>query len=192
MGDFLLQYCSFDLKSPSETISSISACISVWFIRRNFTYHFPMSKVFWQYWTALDRQIPSDSCKSLRVMLDSHFTIEWYSDKAPLQISSFSSSQVRSSLSTVSATEQLVHSLVTSYLNYCNSLLVWDSGISERLSTANAEHCKQGLSRNVTEDHILLLFLNPCTGYQSIIKLDLKFYFWYMYMNSGKVLLLPI
>jgi len=68
--------------------------------------------------------VPSNSCKSLGVMLDGQFSMD-------TQIGHLCRSihfHIRNigairSLLTRSATEQLVHSLVTSRLDYCNSLL---------------------------------------------------------------------
>ena len=66
----------------------------------------------------------SNSCKSLGVMLDSHFSMD-------TQINSLCKatyfhlhniSAIRNHLSST-ATEQLIHSLVSSRLDYCNSLL---------------------------------------------------------------------
>ena len=68
--------------------------------------------------------VPSTSCKSLGVMLDSQFAMD-------AQIRHLCKSmhfhlrnigKIRNVL-TVAATEQLFHSLVTARLDYCNSLL---------------------------------------------------------------------
>ena len=67
---------------------------------------------------------PTNSCRSLGVMLDSHFTMD-------AQINSLcrathfhlrNIAAIRDHLTTA-ATEQLIHSLVSSRLDYCNSLL---------------------------------------------------------------------
>ena len=67
---------------------------------------------------------PTNSCRSLGVMLDSHFTMD-------TQINSLcwathfhlhNIAAIRDQLTTA-ATEQLIHSLVSSRLDYCNSLL---------------------------------------------------------------------
>jgi hypothetical protein len=132
-------YCSFDLTSPLETISKISACISdirTWMIRNKLKINddktefllitSPRAKLTENIELRIGQAniIPSDSCKSLGVMLDSQFSMD-------SQIRHLCRSMhyhlrnigaIRNIL-TVSATEQLVHALVTSRLDYCNSLL---------------------------------------------------------------------
>jgi hypothetical protein len=132
-------YCSFDLKSPSDTVTNISACISdirTWMIRNKLKINddktefllitSPRAKFTENIELNIGQAniIPSDSCKSLGVMLDNRFTMD-------TQIKNLSRSihfhlrnigSIRKLLTT-HATEQLVHSLVTSRLDYCNSLL---------------------------------------------------------------------
>ena len=132
-------YCSFDLKSPSETISSISACISdirTWMIRNKLKINddktefllitSPRAKFSENIELSIGQAniIPSNSCKSLGVMLDNHFTMDAQIKHLCRSIH-FHLRNIGAirSLLTVSATEQLVHSLVTSRLDYCNSLL---------------------------------------------------------------------
>ena len=131
-------YCSFDLHTPDEVLSTISACISdirTWMIqnklkinddkteflitssRAKFTENFHLS-------IGNENISSSNSCKSIGAMLDSHFSMD-------TQINSLCKatyfhlrniSAIRNHLSSA-ATEQLIHSLVSSRLDYCNSLL---------------------------------------------------------------------
>ena len=132
-------YFSFDLDSHDEVLTTISTCISdirTWMIqnklkinddktefllitssRANFTenVHLNIGK---------ETISPTNSCRSLGVMLDSHFTMD-------TQINSLcrathfhlcNIAAIRDHLTTAAA-EQLIHSLVSSRLDYCNSLL---------------------------------------------------------------------
>ena len=67
---------------------------------------------------------PTDSCKSLGVMLDSHFTMDTQINHLcrAIHFHLRNIAAIRDHL-TFSATEQLIHSLVSSRLDYCNSLL---------------------------------------------------------------------
>ena len=67
---------------------------------------------------------PTDSCKSLGVMLDSHFTMDTHINHLcrAIHFHLRNIAAIRDHL-TSSATEQLIHSLVSSRLDYCNSLL---------------------------------------------------------------------
>ena len=132
-------YWSFDLDTPDEVLSTISACISdirTWMIRNKlkinddktefllitssrakFTENIDLS-------TGKENISSSNSCKSLGVMLDSHFSTD-------TQINSLCKatyfhlrniSAIHNHLSSA-ATEQLIHSFFSSRLDYCNSLL---------------------------------------------------------------------
>ena len=132
-------YCSFDVKSFKDILGSISNCISdirSWMIKNKLKINddktefllitSPLSKL------SNDIQIfigqaeirSSSSCKSLGVMFDKHIAMD-------LQIKSVSNStlyHIRNisairQLIPQSAAAQLIHSLVTSRLDYCNSLL---------------------------------------------------------------------
>ena len=132
-------YCSFALDSPDEVLSKISACISdirTWMIKNKLKINddktefllitSSRSKFLGNVHLSIGNEniSPATSCKSLGVMLDNHFTMD-------SQIKSLCKSThfhlrniaaIRDHL-TLSATEQLIHSLVTSCLDYCNSLL---------------------------------------------------------------------
>jgi hypothetical protein len=132
-------YCSFDLKSPSETISHISACISdirTWMIRNKLKINddktefllitSPRAKLSENFELSIGQAniVPSNSCKSLGVMLDGQFTMDTQIGHLCKSIH-FHLRNIGAirSLLTSTATEQLIHSLVTSRLDYCNSLL---------------------------------------------------------------------
>ena len=132
-------YCSFDVQNIRDVFGSLNNCISdirSWMIKNKLKINdektefliisSPNSKL------AADLKIsigqseisPSPSCKSLGVMLDSHMSMD-------TQIQSVCRStlfHIRNisairQLIPQSAAAQLVHSLVTSRLDYCNSLL---------------------------------------------------------------------
>ena len=67
---------------------------------------------------------PTNSCMSLGVMLDSHFTMDTQINNLcrATHFHLHNIAAIRDHL-TSSATEQLIHSLVSSHLHYCNSLL---------------------------------------------------------------------
>ena len=132
-------YCSFALDSPDEVLSKISACISdirTWMITNKLKINddktefllitSSRSKFLGNVHLSIGNEkiSPATSCQSLGVMLDNHFTMD-------SQIKSLCKSThfhlrniaaIQDHL-TLSATEQLIHSLVTSRLDYCNSLL---------------------------------------------------------------------
>ena len=125
-------YCAFDLHSPDETFSAISACISdirTWMIwnklkinndktefllvtssRANFTDNINLK-------IGNENISSTDSCKSLGVMLDSHFTMDTQINHLcrAIHFQLRNTAAIRDHL-TSSATEQLIHSLVSSRL----------------------------------------------------------------------------
>ena len=132
-------YCSFDLDTPDEVLCTISACISdirTWMIRNKLkinddkTEFLLITSSRTKFTENINLSIgkenisSSNSCKSLGVMLDSHFSMDTQINSLckatyfhPRNISA-----IRNHLSPA-ATEQLIHSLVSSRLDYCNSLL---------------------------------------------------------------------
>ena len=132
-------YCSFDVHSINDVIGSLSNCISdirSWMIRNKLKINddkteflvisSPQSKLSTDIKIKIGKSeiIPSSSCKSLGVMLDNHMAMD-------VQIRSVCKStlyHIRNisairQLIPQSAAASLVHSLVTSRLDYCNSLL---------------------------------------------------------------------
>ena len=152
--------CAFDLHSPDKIFSTISACISdirTWMIRNklkindNKTEFLPITSSRANFTDNINLKIgnenipPTDSCKSLGVMLDSHFTMD-------TQISNLCRAThfhlrnivaIRDHL-TSSATEQLIHSLLSSCLDYCNSLLYGVPKYKVKyLQRVQIEHCSE-------------------------------------------------
>ena len=132
-------YCSFDIHSINDVIGSLSTCISdirSWMIRNKLKINDDKTEflLITSTHSKLSKDItisigqseisPSTSCKSLGVMLDNHMVMD-------AQIQSVCKStlfHVRNisairHLIPQSAAAALVHSLVTSRLDYCNSLL---------------------------------------------------------------------
>ena len=132
-------YCAFDLHSPDETLSTISACISdirTWMIRNKLKINDDKTEFLLvtssraNFTDNINIKIgnenipPTDSCKSLGVMLDSHFTMDTQINHLcrAIHFHLRNIAAIRDHL-TSSATEQLIHSLVSLRLDYCNSLL---------------------------------------------------------------------
>jgi len=132
-------YCSFDVNSINDVIGSLSTCISdirSWMIRNKLKINddktefllisSPHSKLSKDIKISIGQSeiTPSASCKSLGVMLDNHMAMD-------VQIQNVCKStlyHIRNisairQLIPQSAAAALVHSLVTSRLDYCNSLL---------------------------------------------------------------------
>ena len=132
-------YCSFDIHSINDVIGSLSTCISdirSWMIRNKLKINDDKTEflLITSTHSELSKDItisigqseisPSTSCKSLGVMLDNHMVMD-------AQIQSVCKStlfHIRNisairHLIPQSAAAALVHSLVTSRLDYCNSLL---------------------------------------------------------------------
>ena len=134
-------YCSFNTKSPTDALDSITACVSeirAWMIINNLkinddkTEFLQITSPFLRNNLPLNAKLQigqhtiptSASCKSLGVMFDCHLNMI-------TQINSISRScyfhlrninAIRQLIPDYAAA-QLVHSLVTSRLDYCNSLL---------------------------------------------------------------------
>ena len=132
-------YCSFDINSPTEALNMIQSCISeirTWMIRNklkindNKTEFLIITSPRSNFLDDITLRIgtenikPSKVCKSLGVMFDQHVHMDAFIRNtcraALFHLRSISS--VRDHLPMTSAA-QLVHSLVTSRLDYCNSLL---------------------------------------------------------------------
>jgi hypothetical protein len=132
-------YCSFDVNSLDGVIRSLNNCISdirSWMIRNKLKINddktefllisSPNSKLSTDVNISIGQSeiVPSTSCKSLGVMLDNHMQMN-------TQIQSMCKSilyHIRNisairQLIPQSAAAQLINSLVTSRLDYCNSLL---------------------------------------------------------------------
>ena len=132
-------YFSFDLKNPSQSLDTICACASdirSWMIKNKLKINDDKTEflVITSPHAKIDQDIhfsigqssisPSESCKSLGVMFDSHINMERQIQNicrsAYFQLRSIGS--VRHLLPDAAAA-QLVHALITSRLDYCNSLL---------------------------------------------------------------------
>ena len=138
-ADDIQLYCSFDVNSPSEAISQIHSCTSdirTWMIMNKLKINddeteFPII-------TSPDANFQEDiqlhvgqeyihsssACKSLVIMLDNHFGIGSQIKKICI-VTYFHLCNIVTvrTLLTNNATTQLLHSLITSRLGYCNSLL---------------------------------------------------------------------
>ena len=132
-------YCTFDTNSPIEALDSIRTCISdirSWMIRNQLKINdkktefviitSPRAKIIEDLQLVIGQSNvkPSSSAKSLGVMFDKHMNME-------VQIRNICKtthfhlrniSLIRDLLPTP-AVVQLIHSLITSRLDYCNSLL---------------------------------------------------------------------
>jgi len=132
-------YCSFDLNSPTEAISRIHRCISdirTWMIKNRLKINddkteflvitSPRATFSDEVNLCIGQEAinPSRSCKSLGVMFDEHIQMDAFIRNtcraAHYHLRNIGA--VRNLLPT-SAVIQLVHSLVTSRIDYCNSLL---------------------------------------------------------------------
>lgn len=132
-------YCSFNLNSMDEVLSTVSACIAdirAWMIINKLKINddktefllitSPHAKI------SRDIQIsigqynisPSSSCKSLGVMFDQHLTMETQI-KSICRSAHFHIRNINAirHLLPSTAAAHLMHSLVTSRLDYCNALL---------------------------------------------------------------------
>ncbi len=132
-------YCTFDHSSPLEAINKIQICISdirSWMIKNKLKINDDKTEflVVTSKWSKFSHDInlligqetiaPSVACKSLGVMFDQHSNM----DTQVKHVCRATHFHLRNigiirDLLTQKATDQLVHSLVTSRLDYCNSLL---------------------------------------------------------------------
>jgi len=132
-------YCSFDLKSPLEAIGKIQSCISdirSWMIKNKLKINDDKTEFLIitssranfsddiQLRIGQESMVPSTACKSLGVMPDEHMKMD-IQVKHVCRSVNFHLRNIRMirDLLTPEATAQLVHSLITSRLDYCNSLL---------------------------------------------------------------------
>ena len=132
-------YCSFDINSPDEALHAITSCISdirSWMIGKKLKINddkiefliitSPKAEFSANLQLKIGQKIvlPSTSCKSLGVMFDDHMQMDTHISHICRTIHfHLRSIGAICNLLTDSATEQLIHSLVTSRLDYCNSLL---------------------------------------------------------------------
>ena len=153
-------YCSTDLLNPQDDLKRITACVSdirTWMIQNKLkinddkTEFLILHSSYKEFTANLNFEIgqtlvkPSDTCCNLGVIFDSHMKME-------NQIQSISRSvnfhlrsinSVRDSL-TDEATVLLVHTLITSKLDYCNSLL---RGLPAKL--INRLKCLQNIAARI-------------------------------------------
>ena len=132
-------YCATDLSEPQEDLKRIIACVSdirTWMIHNKLkinddkTEFLILHSAYIDLTHNLEFQVgqekinPSNSCRNLGVMFDSHMKMESQVQSVCRSVNFHLRSirSVRNSL-TDEATAQLVHSLITSRLDYCNSLL---------------------------------------------------------------------
>ena len=132
-------YCSFEIDSLDEVLNSISDCISdirSWMITNKLKINddktefllitSPHKTITRPIKISIGQEVilPSSSCKSLGVMFDKHLQMSTQV-KSICQSTHFHIRNIREirHLLPSSAAAQLVHSLVTSRLDYCNALL---------------------------------------------------------------------
>ena len=132
-------HCSTDLLNPQDDLKRITACVSdncTWMIQNKLkinddkTEFLILHSSYKEFTANLNFEIgqalvkPSDTCHNLRVIFDSHMKMEnqiqGICQSVNFHLRSINS--VRDSL-TDEATVLLVHALITSKLDYCNSLL---------------------------------------------------------------------
>ena len=132
-------YLSFDLNSPSEALDSITKCISdirSWMIGNKLKINDDKTEflVITSSRSKLSEEpqitigqtniVPAKSCRSLGVMFDQHMLMDAHISYV-CRSTHFHLRNIGAirDLLPCSAVEQLIHSLVTSRLDYCNSLL---------------------------------------------------------------------
>ena len=133
-------YCSFDAESLDEVLGSLDNCISdirSWMITNKLKINdsktefllitSPRSKFTKDIQITIGQSniSPSSTCKSLGVMLDDHFAMDAHISNI-CRSTYFHIRNIGAirDLLTPSAAAQLVHSLVTSRVDYCNALLL--------------------------------------------------------------------
>ena len=160
-------YCSFNIKSFNEVLHLVTNCISdirSWMIKNKLKINDDKTEVLIissphaKFSTDIQLSIgeaeisPSSSCKSLGVMLDKHMDMEkqikYVCRSTMYHIRNISAIR---QLIPESAAAQLVHSLVTSRLDYCNSLLYGLPG------------CKTKLLQRIQNIAARVVTLTPCT-----------------------------
>ena len=133
-------YCSFDAESLDEVLGSLDNCISdirLWMITNKLKINdiktefllitSPLSKFTKDIQITIGQSIisPPSTCKSLGVMLDDHFAMDTHtSNKCCSTYFHIRNIGAIRDLLTPSAAAQLVHSLLTSRIDYCNVLLL--------------------------------------------------------------------
>ena len=132
-------YCSTDLLNPQDDLKRITACVSdirTWMIQNRLkinddkTEFLILHSSHKEFTANLNFKIgqtlvkPSDTCRNLGVISDSHMKMENQIQSICRSVNFHlrSINSVRNSL-TDEATVLLVHALITSKLDYCNSLL---------------------------------------------------------------------
>ena len=133
-------YCSFDAESLDEVLGSLDNCISdirSWMITNNsklmtvrlnsFSSHHLGQKFTKDIQITIGQSniSPSSTCKSLGVMLDDHFAMDAHISNI-CRSTHFHIRNIGAirDLLTISAAAKMVHSLVTSRVDYCNALLL--------------------------------------------------------------------
>ena len=123
-------YCPFDFKSPETAMNTIINCVSdirTWMIRNKLKINYDKTEFFvikspymkapagMELSIGQSSIIPSTSCRNLGAMFDNNQKMATHFH--PRNIGAIRSHLIDS------ATASLVHSLITSRLDYCNSLL---------------------------------------------------------------------
>ena len=148
-------YCSTDLLNPQDDLKRITACVSdirTWMIQNKLkinddkTEFLILHSSYKEFTANLNFEIgqtlvkPSDTCHNLGVIFDSHMKMENQIQSICQSVNFHlrSINSVSDSL-TDEATVLLVHALITSKLDYCNSLLhgLPDKLINRQLSIIN-------------------------------------------------------
>ena len=150
-------YCSTDLSNPQEELRRITACVSdirTWMVRNKLkinddkTEFLILYSSYKEFTIDLEFEIgqtkikPSNTCRNLGVMFDSNMKMESQIQNICKTVNFHlrSINAVRNSL-TNEATVLLVHALITSRLDYCNSFLQGFARQTNQPSPAPSEHC---------------------------------------------------
>ena len=163
-------YCSFDIDSPMEALEKLRTCIAdirSWMIGNKLKINDDKTEFLiitspnanfseeLNFTIGNEVVLPSTSCKSLGVMFDQHIHMDAQISHI-CQTTHFHLRNIRAirDLLPQPAVEQLIHSLVTSRFDYCNSLL---NGVPE-YKLARVQRIQNVAARIVTRcpyrDHI--------------------------------------
>ena len=158
-------YCSFDVNSPAEVIVKINKCLAdirSWMIKNKLKINDDKTEflVITSPRVSLSSAVkltigqedilPSAACKSLGVMYDEHAKMDVFVKKT-CQSAHYHLRNIRAIRDLIPSTAaiQLVHALVTSRIDYCNSLLY---GIPNYVS-ANLQRVQNVAARIVSQSN---------------------------------------
>lgn len=158
-------YCSFDINSPTEVIQKINTCLAdirSWMIKNKLKINDDKTEFLTitssrasltsdvRLCIGQEEVLPSLSCKSLGVMFDNNAKMDAFV-RSTCQSAHYHLRNIRAirDLIPSTAAAQLVHALVSSRLDYCNSLLY---GVPNYI-TANLQRVQNVAARIVTKSN---------------------------------------